>query len=129
MASKKLRNSESVDISRRQFVKTTAAASGALMFGSAGSLLAKTQELPKPNKSGIEHIVLVTMENRSFDHFLGWLPDGNGRQGGLSFTDTVGNAYPLTPWPPTTQVVDMPIPTIPIQVAGSNTTTGSAMVG
>jgi phospholipase C len=49
---------------------------------------------------GIEHIVLVTMENRSFDHFLGWLPGANGQQAGLSYTDKAGTAhstYPLTP--------------------------------
>src|SRR3954447_5618764 len=33
----------------------------------------KDSGLPKPNKSGIDHIVVVMMENRSFDHFLGWL--------------------------------------------------------
>src|ERR1043166_1417661 len=31
--------------------------------------------LPPPAASGINHIVVVMMENRSFDHFLGWLPD------------------------------------------------------
>lgn len=36
--------------------------------------------LPQPDQSGIEHIVLVMMENRSFDHFLGWLPGANGQQ-------------------------------------------------
>ena len=30
--------------------------------------------------NGIEHIVLLMMENRSFDHFLGWLPRAHGRQ-------------------------------------------------
>ena len=34
------------------------------------------------------------MENRSFDHFLGWLPGANGMQAGLSFMDTAGNTYP-----------------------------------
>ena len=29
--------------------------------------------LPNPTSSGIEHIVVVMMENRSFDHLLGWL--------------------------------------------------------
>jgi phospholipase C len=36
--------------------------------------------LPSPNASGIEHVVLVMMENRSFDHFLGWLPNANTKQ-------------------------------------------------
>ena len=30
------------------------------------------------------------MENRSFDHFLGWLPGANGKQGGLTYTDRYG---------------------------------------
>lgn len=32
------------------------------------------------------------MENRSFDHYLGWLPGANGNQAGLSFTDRNGVA-------------------------------------
>ena len=31
-------------------------------------------------ESGIEHIVVVMMENRSFDHFLGWRPGADGVQ-------------------------------------------------
>jgi phospholipase C len=48
--------------------------------------------LPEPDKSGIEHIILVMMENRSFDHFLGWLPGADGRQVGLTFLDRNGNS-------------------------------------
>jgi phospholipase C len=33
------------------------------------------------------------MENRSFDHFLGWLPGADGRQGGLTFKDAAGVAH------------------------------------
>jgi phospholipase C len=39
------------------------------------------------------------MENRSFDHFLGWLPNANGRQAGLRYTDKNGvwhHTYHLT---------------------------------
>ena len=32
------------------------------------------------------------MENRSFDHYLGWLPGADGRQAGLEFIDKKGNA-------------------------------------
>ncbi len=46
--------------------------------------------LPSPEASGIEHIVLVTMENRSFDHFLGWAPGVQGVQENRSFTDAFG---------------------------------------
>jgi Phospholipase C len=34
------------------------------------------------------------MENRSFDHFLGWLPGADGKQAGLSYTDTNGAVHP-----------------------------------
>ena len=81
-------------VSRREFLKSAALAGGGAVFlGGAESILAKTTTLPKPNKSGINHIVLVTMENRSFDHFLGWLPGANGVQAGLSYTDTSGSTY------------------------------------
>ena len=48
--------------------------------------------LPNPGASGIEHVVLVMMENRSFDHFLGWLPGADGRQAGLRYRNPIGNA-------------------------------------
>jgi len=40
------------------------------------------------------------MENRSFDHFLGWLPNSRGKQAGLIYDDPEGAAhstYPLAP--------------------------------
>ncbi len=46
--------------------------------------------LPAPAESGIDHIVVVMMENRSFDHYLGWVPGADGVQAGRSFTDTNG---------------------------------------
>jgi phospholipase C len=33
------------------------------------------------------------MENRSFDHFLGWLPNAVGQQAGLNFTDKSGASH------------------------------------
>jgi phospholipase C len=55
---------------------------------------------PPPARSGIEHIVVVMMENRSFDHLLGWLPNADGRQSGLTYADSAGalhDTYPLAP--------------------------------
>jgi phospholipase C len=49
--------------------------------------------LPSPGQSGIDHIVVVMMENRSFDHYLGWLPGADGRQAGLTYTDANGVAH------------------------------------
>jgi phospholipase C len=40
------------------------------------------------------HVVLVMMENRSFDHFLGWLPGAAGMQSGLTYTNVSGQAFP-----------------------------------
>lgn len=60
------------------------------MYAAKPSALSKTSELRRPDESGIQHIVVVTMENRSFDHFLGWLPNADGRQAGLSFGDKAG---------------------------------------
>src|SRR5947209_36990 len=78
--------------SRRDFLSRLGlAGSGAVMAGS-GSLsrllgAASNPPLPAPEASGIEHIVVVMMENRSFDHFAGWLSNANGRQAGLKYYD------------------------------------------
>src|SRR5213083_2847682 len=65
---------------RRELLKNAALVSGATLaaapFYSEKNLFGQLTlpTLPNPENSGIEHIVVVTMENRSFDHFLGWLP-------------------------------------------------------
>ena len=45
-------------------------------------------------KGKAKHIIVVMMENRSFDHFLGWLPGADGRQAGLSYPDRAGVLHP-----------------------------------
>ncbi len=60
---------------RRTFIKT---ASG------LAATAALSPEILRAASSQIKHIVMVMMENRSFDHFLGWLPNSNGEQAGLS---------------------------------------------
>ena len=90
---------------RRSFIKGVALTGGALAFGGSasfrsGALAAPASTLPNPTDSGITHIVVVMMENRSFDHFLGWLPGATGRQAGLTYYDSFGiphNTYPLAP--------------------------------
>jgi phospholipase C len=66
--------------------------------------------LPAPGQSGIEHIVLVMMENRSFDHFLGWLPGADGAQAGLSYPDPSGAMHPTYPLAPDYQGCGHPDP-------------------
>jgi phospholipase C len=69
-------------LSRRSLLAGLSAAP----FGLLPRLEARSQTsvppgtLPSPASSGIEHIVLVMMENRSFDHLLGWMPDANTKQ-------------------------------------------------
>ncbi|MGJ8669942.1 MAG: alkaline phosphatase family protein [Oceanococcus sp.] len=46
--------------------------------------------LPAPQDSGIDHVVVLMMENRSYDHMLGWVPNSDGVQAGLSFPDANG---------------------------------------
>ena len=65
---------------------------------SAAALIGKTAQadeaaLPSPSSSKIEHIIVVMMENRSFDHLLGWLPGAHGRQAGLRYLDKHGEAH------------------------------------
>jgi phospholipase C len=83
-------------INRRQFLRNAAGAvSTAAVMGAAGSqkLAGQQPTLPSPETSGIDHIVVVMMENRSFDHLLGWLPGGNGTQAGLAYLDKNGEAH------------------------------------
>ena len=46
-----------------------------------------------PGSAPFDHVIVVMMENRSFDHFLGWLPSADGHQAGLTFLDTKGAAH------------------------------------
>jgi phospholipase C len=83
-------------LTRRELL--AAAAAGALTLRTGAAFARET--LPAPGRSGIDHIVVVTMENRSFDHLLGWLPGANGRQAGLTYVDAAGaphDTFPLAP--------------------------------
>ena len=79
-------------INRRQFLRGAAVSAASL--SAIPTLSCDETVLMSPNASGIEHIVVVMMENRSFDHLLGWLPGANGKQAGLSFTDRAGESHP-----------------------------------
>jgi phospholipase C len=76
-------------LSRREVLAGAAGAAGAIALGSQVPAEA-TSRLPAPSGSGIEHIVVLMMENRSFDHYLGWLPGADGKQAGLTFVDRDG---------------------------------------
>jgi phospholipase C len=86
-------------LSRGRFLGAAAAA--ALGGGPlARSALTAPTKLPRPARSGLDHIVLVMMENRSFDHLVGWVPGADGKQAGLTYADAAGaphQTFPLAP--------------------------------
>ncbi|HEY2496252.1 MAG TPA: alkaline phosphatase family protein [Candidatus Angelobacter sp.] len=80
---------------RREFLGLMATLSSAYALNQAFPLNAVEKLFTSnPATSGVDHIVLVMMENRSFDHLMGWLPGANGRQAGLSYRDPSGVAHP-----------------------------------
>lgn len=97
--------------SRRVFLRSAALTAGAIALGACGADRITGKDLPGPlfSRSGseghddddhegdddgslnaIQHVIVVTMENRSFDHFLGWMKHADGRQAGLTFADANG---------------------------------------
>jgi phospholipase C len=86
-------------LSRRSLLGATMAAvlGGGPLARAAPSAPAR---LPSPGRSGLDYVVVVMMENRSFDHLLGWLPRADGKQAGLTYTDAAGiqhATFPLAP--------------------------------
>jgi phospholipase C len=89
-------------LTRRTVLQLMAASTGLALTGT--ELLAQTAANAAPALSpngsrGIEHVVVLMMENRSFDHFLGWLPGADGSHD-LVFQSTDGNFYPNYPLAP-----------------------------
>jgi phospholipase C len=85
---------------RRDFLKAGAGVAGVAAFGRAAAACA-----PAPGDliirgpgmdAGIKHIVVVMMENRSFDHFLGWLPGANTFDRNKEYLDSSGVGH--APW-------------------------------
>ena len=70
-------------LSRREFLERTAYGAGLAGMASvlpAGTILAEAADaatrrnpLPSPRNVEIDHFVVLMMENRSFDHYFGWL--------------------------------------------------------
>jgi phospholipase C len=89
-------------LTRRSFLQLMGASTGVALTGA--EFLSQTAANAAPalsphGSNGIEHVVLLMMENRSFDHFLGWLPRAHGRHD-MVYLATDGNHYrnyPLAP--------------------------------
>ncbi len=92
-------------LTRREFIGgITAVAAGGLALPGChddGSIRqAGRSQLPNPAEAGFDHVVVVMMENRSFDHYLGWVPGADGIQAGVTLLDGEGNpqmSYDLAP--------------------------------
>jgi phospholipase C len=88
------------DPSRRRFLGGVAASTAVLALPGCGSsipaapMTGPDYSLPPPRDSGIDHFVVVMMENRSFDHFLGWVPGADGAQAGRIFPNVNGVPVP-----------------------------------
>src|SRR4051812_6216208 len=107
-------------LSRRDFLQRTALAAG--LTTALGTVLSpdvlvaeaarkqRRRPLPAPKNLPIDTFVVLMMENRSFDHYLGWLPGADGRQAGLTFTDKQGKQFSTRPLAPDWQGCAHPDP-------------------
>lgn len=87
---------------RRTFLKSTA-------FAAAPAFLRQRSCGSGKNPAG-KHLVLVMMENRSFDHLLGWLPNADGKQAGLQFPNKTGGSEPTFELAPDFTGCKYPVP-------------------
>ena len=85
-------------VTRRQLLKAGIAGGAGLALGNLPLAAVRaaartTSTLPSGSSAPFDHVIVCMLENRSFDHFLGWLPGANGKQAGLSFLDTNGVSH------------------------------------
>ena len=98
--------------SRRDFLRGSAALGGLAALGprAAGVNLpvpAPVGGLGLPANAPIDTIVVVMMENRSFDHYLGWLPGGSQS---ATYLDDAGQPHATSHWAPDYQGCGHPDP-------------------
>jgi phospholipase C len=126
-------------LGRREFLERTARAAG-VGLGLAAALgpdrlvaAAAADEGRAARRTGraipIDTFVVVMMENRWFDHFLGWMPNADGRQAGLSYSDGAGNTFSTYPLAPTSRAAAIPCPGTCGSRRGSSSTTAPPTAG
>jgi phospholipase C len=90
-------------VTRRHVLQHLAGTGAALAIGFTPRAAAASQQ-------AIHHMVLVMMENRSFDHFLGWVPGADGQQAGLTYLDRAGQPQSTSSLAPDYQGCSHPDP-------------------
>jgi phospholipase C len=94
---------------RREFLARTAAVAGGASLATrlpAEQLVAEAarrtarRRLPSPKNMPLDTVVVLMMENRSFDHYFGWHPKADSRNTGLRYPDAEGNKIPTHHLPP-----------------------------
>ena len=92
------------EIDRRQFLSVGAGATLLTALAACSSndasravrssaTRAHSNALGDPKHAPFDHVVVLMMENRSFDHLLGWLPGADGKQAGLAYPDLNGTLH------------------------------------
>ncbi|HEY8739723.1 MAG TPA: alkaline phosphatase family protein [Candidatus Dormibacteraeota bacterium] len=87
-------------IPRRTFLKAAGAVAGLAVTEPWRAVHSLAAPRLAQGTTAFDHVVVLMMENRSWDHFMGWLPGANGVQAGLQYTDTAGTTYPTYPLAP-----------------------------
>ena len=89
---------------RRDFLRRTAMGAGiaasaatalspSTVLAQAARAQARRSPMPSPRNMPIDHFVILMMENRSFDHYFGWLPHADAKQH-MSYVDPAdGKTY------------------------------------
>ena len=94
---------------RREFLAKTAALAGVaglatvLPSDTLLSLAARKQTertFPSPRNMPIDTVVVLMMENRSFDHYFGSFDGADGQNAGLSYPDAAGGTHQTHYLPP-----------------------------
>ena len=111
-------------LTRRTFMKlmggaTAVAVTGTDLLDRAAAAAAAT--VTPHGRHGVQHVVILMMENRSFDHFLSWLPGADGRHD-LEYLSADGNVYPNYPLAPDFQGCGYSDPTTAGKAGWSSTT-------
>ena len=71
----------------------SAALPASTILAEAAEAAGRGSGLPAPRNLPIDHFVVLMMENRSFDHYFGWVTDADGSQQ-QAYTDPAGNSVP-----------------------------------